>query len=150
MSILDDEIFDDDSFKLVVAIVQRGYSEEVIYSAKSAGAEGGVVLNGKGSGSSEKKFFGMKITPENEVVLIIVKEKDVVMVMKAIYHATDYQSSARGMVFCLPISYVTGMTHIREEEEQERLIDEKIKELKEEKLQNSTKKKKIRNKKNSE
>lgn len=116
MKILDDEIFDDDSFKLVVTIVQRGYGDEVIFAGKSAGAEGGVVLNGKGSGTSEKKFFGIKIDPENEVVLMIVKEKDVVPIMKAIYQATDYQSSARGMVFCLPISYVTGMTHTRDKD----------------------------------
>lgn len=119
MSVLDNEIFDDDSFKLVVTIVQRGYGDEVIFAGKSAGAEGGVVLNGKGSGSSEKKFFGIKINPENEVVLMIVKEKDVVPIMKAIYKATDYQSSARGMTFCLPVSYVTGMTHVREDSEEE-------------------------------
>lgn len=135
MSIIDNEVFDDDSFKLVVAIVQRGYSEEVIFSAKSAGAEGGVVISGKGRGSSEKKFFGIKIDPENEVVLMIVKEKDVVPIMKAVYQATDYQSSARGMVFCLPVSYVTGMTHVKEDE-QDILLEEKIKELKAEKKNN--------------
>lgn len=140
MKSFDDEIFDDGSFKLVVAIVQRGYSEEVIFAAKSAGAEGGVVLSGKGRGSTEKKFFGIKIDPENEVVLIIVKEEVVVPIMKAIYQATDYQSSARGMVFCLPISYVTGMTHAREEDKENALIDEKIKELKEEKAQKCKKK----------
>lgn len=117
MKVSDNEIFNDGSYKLVVSIVQRGYSDEVIFAAKSAGARGGVVLSGKGSGSTERKFFGFKIDPENEVVLIIVKEKYVVPIMKAIYQATDYQSAARGMVFCLPISYVTGMTHIREEEE---------------------------------
>lgn len=142
MRSFDEEIFDDGSFKLVVAIVQRGYSEEVIFSAKSAGAEGGVVLSGKGRGSSEKKFFGIKIDPENEVVLIIVKEENVVPIMKAIYQATDYQSSARGMVFCLPISYVTGMTHAREEDDSDREIEEKLKVLQEQKAQLEKSKKK--------
>lgn len=142
MNIFDNEIFDDGSFKLVVAVVQRGYSEEVIYAAKSVGADGGVVLSGKGSNPSEKKFFGIKIDPENEVVLIIVPEENVVPTMKAIYQATDYQSAARGMVFCLPISYVTGMTHVREEDEEDIEIEEKIKEFQEEKKKKGTKKRK--------
>ena len=41
----------------------------------------------------------------------------VVPIMKAIYSVTDYKSSARGMVFALPVSYVTGMTHIKDDEE---------------------------------
>ena len=113
MNIFDEDIFDDDLYKLVVTIVQRGYSDEVIFAAKSAGAKGGVILQGKGSGSSERKFFGFKIDPENEVVMMLVREDIVVPIMKAIYAITDYQSAARGMVFALPVSYVTGMTHIK-------------------------------------
>ena len=118
MDIFDEDIFDDDLYKLIVAIVQRGYSDEVVFAAKSAGAKGAVILQGKGAGSSEKKFFGFKIDPENEVVMMLVKEENVVPIMKAIYLVTDYQSSARGMVFALPVSYVTGMTHVRKLDEE--------------------------------
>lgn len=113
MDIFDNNIFDNDVYKLIVAVVQRGYSDEVVFAAKSAGAKGAVILQGKGNGSSERKFFGFKIDPENEVVLILVKEEVVVPIMKAIYSSTDYQSLARGMVFALPVSYVTGMTHAK-------------------------------------
>ncbi len=119
MDIFDEDIFDDDLYKLVVAIVQRGYSDEVVFSAKAAGAKGAVILQGKGSGDSERKFFGFKIDPENEVILILVKEEIVVPIMKAIYATTDYQSAARGMVFVLPVSYVTGMTHIRNTDDEQ-------------------------------
>jgi len=125
MKVFDEHVFDDESYKLVVSIVQRGYSDEVIFAAKSAGAKGGVVLSGKGAGSSEKKFFGFKIDPENEIVLILAREEIVVPIMKAIYQATDYQSAARGMVFCLPVSYVTGMTHVKLEEEEKERSEEK-------------------------
>lgn len=118
MDIFDDDVFDDDLYKLVIAIVQRGYSEDVVFAAKSAGAKGAVVIQGKGSGGSERKFFGFRIEPENEVVLILVKEEVVVPIMKAIYSATDYRSGARGLVFALPVSYVTGMTHIKVDEEE--------------------------------
>ena len=116
MDIFDSEIFDDDLYKLVVAVVQRGFSDEVVFAAKATGAKGAVILQGKGAGSTERKFFGFKIDPENEVVLILVKEEIVVPIMKAIYSIADYQSSARGMVFALPVSYVTGMSHIKPED----------------------------------
>lgn len=116
MQIFDDEIFDDETYKLVVAVVQRGYSDEAINAARSKGARGAVILNGKGKGESERKFFGFQVDPENETVLILVKEADCVPIVKAIYSAVDYRSSARGMVFVLPVSYVSGMTHIRKEE----------------------------------
>lgn len=116
MKLLDDDIFDDETYKLVVAVVQRGYSDEAINAARSKGAKGAVILNGKGKGESERKFFGFQVDPENETVLILVKEIDCVPIVKAIYSAVDYKSSARGMVFVLPVSYVSGMTHSKIEE----------------------------------
>lgn len=116
MNIFDEDIFDDKLYKLVVAIVQRGFSDEVVFAAKAEGAKGAVILQGKGSGNSEKKFFGFKIDPENEVVLMLVKEDIVVPIMKSIYAIADYKSAARGLVFALPVSYVTGMTHVKTEE----------------------------------
>ena len=40
-------------------------------------------------------------------------------VVKAIYAAVDYRSSARGMVFVLPVSYVSGMTHAKKDEKED-------------------------------
>ncbi len=114
MEIFDQDIFDDQTYKLVVAVVQRGYSDEAINAAKSVGAKGAVVLNGKGKGESKRKFFGFQIDPENETILILVNEDICVPVVKAIYSAVDYHSAARGMVFVLPVSYVSGMTHTKE------------------------------------
>ncbi|MCR5553434.1 MAG: hypothetical protein K6F08_01690 [bacterium] len=110
-------IFSKEDHKLVVAIVAKGYSTEVIASAKSAGASGAVVLSGTGAGESSRSFFGLKITPENEVVMIVTKTKIALKVVEEIYKSVDYLSRARGLVFALPISCVTGMTHIKEENE---------------------------------
>ena len=118
MQLFDDEIFDDEIYKLVVAVVQRGYSDEAINAARSKGAKGAVILNGKGKGESERKFFGFQVDPENETVLMLVKEADCVPIVKAIYAAVDYKSAARGMVFVLPVSYVSGMTHSRQENDE--------------------------------
>ncbi len=116
MKLFDENVFDDEVYKLVMAVVQRGYSDEIINAAKSKGAKGAVILNGKGKGESERKFFGFQVDPENETVLMLVKEELCVPIVKAIYAAVDYKSSARGMVFVLPVNYVSGMTHSKPEE----------------------------------
>lgn len=120
MDIFDDEIFDNDDYKLVISIVERGFGDDAINAAKSAGAKGGVVINGKGSGTSQRKFFGMSVAPENDIVMILVNADIVVPIMKAIYASSNYKAAQRGFVFALPVSYVTGMTHIKEIEETEK------------------------------
>ncbi len=112
-----DEIFDKNDYKLVVAVVARGYSGEVINMAKAAGASGAVVLSGTGAGESQHTFFGLTVNPENEVILIVTPLDIVVDVMGNIYRAVDFKSRARGLVFALPIDDVTGMSHAKVEEE---------------------------------
>lgn len=112
-----EEIFDKDDYKLVVAVVARGYSGEVINMAKSAGAKGAVVLSGTGVGESQRSFFGFMVNPENEVIMIVTKTEIVMEVIENIYKAVDFKSRARGLVFALPIDYVTGMSHVKVEEE---------------------------------
>ena len=117
MKNFEDDIVLKQECKLVVAIVERGYSSEVINSAKASGARGAVVLYGTGAGESKKSFFGLTVTPENEVVMIVTKASIATKVVTNIYKSVDFTSSARGLVFALPIDCVTGMTHIKETEE---------------------------------
>ena len=45
-------------FECIVTIVDGGYSENVVSAAKSAGAKGATIINGRGSTSKEpNKFF---------------------------------------------------------------------------------------------
>lgn len=110
----EDDILLDETYKCVVAIVSRGYAREVVRSSREAGARGAVILQGRGVGQSERKFFGTEIEPENEVVMIITQEQIAVPVMKAIYAAVDYKGPGRGLVFALPISYVSGMINAKQ------------------------------------
>lgn len=93
-------------FKLVVAIVARGFSSEVVAASVEAGNDGAVIIQGRGVGKTEKKFFGLRIEPENEVVMILVPEELVVTVSKAIYSKIDFKSEGRGLVFVLPVTNV--------------------------------------------
>ncbi len=102
-------IFSDEDYKLVVTIVKRGYEGDVLESAKMAGHTGSTVLNAKGVSKIEKRFLGFSIDPENSVILMVVKDELVLPVVKSIYASADFRSEAKGMVFALPISLVSGV-----------------------------------------
>ena len=111
-NIFDDVVADED-YKLLLAVVQRGFSDEVIKASRANGGSGAIVMHGKGTTNEKNKhkFFGFTIEPEKEVVMMLVPSEKAVPITKAIYSAVDYKSEARGLVFVLPVSYVSGMTH---------------------------------------
>ena len=91
--------------KLLVVSTKTGFASKAIEAARTAGGEGAVVLEGRGLGKSEKKFFGLRIEPETEITLIAVPEELSLKIAKAIYKACPYSSSARGQVLVLPVSH---------------------------------------------
>ena len=91
--------------KLLAITVRLGYSTAAIEAARAAGGEGAIVVDGRGVGNSEKNFFGLRIEPETEMILMAVPEKDSLKIAKAVYAACPYTSDARGQVLVLPLSH---------------------------------------------
>ncbi len=106
-----EDILSNDTFKLVVAIVNRGFASAAVAAARENGGDGAVIIEGRGVSKQERKFFGMIVEPENEVIMMVVREINVLPVIKSIYATVDYKSPGRGLVFALPVSCVTGLTH---------------------------------------
>ena len=72
-------------FEMVFAIVNSGYTEDVMDAVKSCGATGGTILNARGTANHEiEKFFGISISSEKEVVIIIIPKKDYTIIIKII------------------------------------------------------------------
>lgn len=94
----------EDVNKLVLTIVKKGYAYQVVKVANENGGKGAVILDGRGVSDSKKRFFGMDIAPEKEVVIMVVKEEVVYPVVKSIYAIADFKSDAKGVVLVLPIS----------------------------------------------
>lgn len=91
--------------KLLAITVRLGYSAVAIEAARAAGGEGAIVVDGRGVGNSEKNFFGLRIEPETEMILMAVPEIDSLKIAKAVYAACPYTSDARGQVLVLPLSH---------------------------------------------
>lgn len=98
-----------DSYSLLIAIVRRGFSEEVMFAAKEAGAKGGTVINARGTGSLEAStFMGVAIEPEKEIILILSEKAVRQDIMKAIYKTAGLTTEGNGIVMALPVEDVIG------------------------------------------
>lgn len=98
-------------YELVVLIVSEGYASIAMDAAKRVGANGGTLINGIGLGTREaKKFLGITIEPEKDVVLIITPKEDKRQVMEEITKDVGLSQEGRGVLFSLPVDNVIGLT----------------------------------------
>ena len=96
--------------ELVAAIVNRGFSNEVMQAARTAGAGGGTVVHSRSIGSEQATvFWGLSVQQEKEIVLILAESDTKTAIMKAISEHCGMHSEAAGLVLSLPIDAVMGL-----------------------------------------
>ena len=97
-------------FELVIALVNTGFSEVVMEAAKEAGARGGTVVHARGTaGKDISKKYGIVITPDKEMVMIIVSHKITDNVIQEIYKRAGLATDGQGIVFSLPVDNIAGL-----------------------------------------
>ena len=83
---------------LILTIVDRGFADDVMDAAKSAGARGGTILHARGTGAQEaEKFFGIVVQPEKELVMILVEHA----AQYAVFAAADQNPPQSGTIFTI-------------------------------------------------
>lgn len=96
-------------YELIIAIANEGTTDLVMNAARAAGARGGTVLHGKGTGSEQtQKFYNVSIAKEKEVILIVASKDSKSDIMRAILQKAGPDSEAGTIVFSLPTSEVAG------------------------------------------
>ena len=97
-------------YALITAIVNQGYSEEVMNAARNAGARGGTVLHSRRI-IDEKTVasMGLGIQEEREMILIAADEEQKLQIMQAIGESCGAHSEAKGIVLSLPIDNAIGL-----------------------------------------
>lgn len=97
------------NYEIVLAIANEGYTDVVMDAAREAGARGGTVLHGKGTGSKDaEKFFRVSIASEKEVIMIVAKSSEKSAIMKSIVNKAGVGTDAGAVVMSLPVSAVGG------------------------------------------
>ena len=103
----------DKAYELIVTIVNKGDSELVVEASKKAGAEGGTIIYGRGTGIHEQaKLFGITIEPEKELVLTLIEKEKTKEVLQVIVEETKLNKPGKGIAFILPVEQVAGINHL--------------------------------------
>jgi nitrogen regulatory protein P-II 1 len=105
-------------YKLIAAIVPKGSTGKVMDAAREAGAEGGTILLARGTGVHEaRKFFGISVSTEKELLLVLIEKGKLPGVLDAIVRAGKLDEPAHGIAFVLAVEDVVGIVHRREQPE---------------------------------
>lgn len=95
--------------EVIVVITNRGYVDQVMEAARSAGANGGTVMHARGTGIEQaEKFFGSTIGAEKEIIFIVTKTERRNEIMKAVREKAGIQTEAQSVLFSLPVTDVAG------------------------------------------
>jgi len=95
---------------LIIALINQGYSEDLMDSAKKAGAGGGTVIHARRIGMEDSvKFFGISVQAEKEIVVILAPRNIKNDIMKAINQSVGLATQAHGIIFSLPVDNIAGL-----------------------------------------
>jgi hypothetical protein len=95
---------------LIFAVVNQGYSDDLMKAAREAGASGGTILNARGlAHEGPVKFFGVAVQDEREVILMVTNRDKKAAIMRTVSQNYGITSKAGGIVFSLPVDTLMGL-----------------------------------------
>lgn len=104
------------NLSLIVTIVRKGLGNTVLESSVNAGAHGGTIMFGRGSGIHEKqKILGIPIEPEKEIVLTLASSDRSDRILDAITREINLNKPGEGIAFVVPVEKVVGAAQLSEE-----------------------------------
>lgn len=96
--------------KLICVIVNDGYAEDAMAAARSKGAKGGTIIKARGTANvNDAQFFGVHLSPEKEMLLIVVEEANYESVFNAIREMPCFENKGSGVAFAIPTSAFTTL-----------------------------------------
>ncbi len=97
-------------YQAIYTIVDKGKAETAIEAATAAGARGGTIMNGRGSGIHETNIlFSMPIEPEKEIVLILSEEKSTDAIVTSIRKELNIDEPGNGIIFIQNVNQTFGL-----------------------------------------
>lgn len=97
---VDDLIKYHTNYKMITFIVNRGFSDVVMGAARESGALGGTVITARGTANpSDKKFLGLDIVPEKDMVIILCKEEIADSIINGVSKLDELNKKGSGVVY---------------------------------------------------
>ncbi len=95
---------------MMLVTVNQGFTEEVMDTARKAGARGGTIIHARWAGSeSAEEFYGITLQQEKEIIAILSPSEQRKEIMEAINKAHGLKTEARGTVCSLAIEDVVRL-----------------------------------------
>lgn len=89
---------------MILVTVNQGFTEEVMDTARKAGARGGTIIHARWAGSkSAEEFYGITVQQEKEIIAIVAPAEKRKGIMEAINSSHGMKTEARGTVCSLAI-----------------------------------------------
>jgi nitrogen regulatory protein PII len=110
-------------FKLIIALVERSETEQVLDAARAAGATGSTVISqARGEGAEKQKtFFGLTLETQRDVLLLLVEEHLARSILETIARVGQFEDRAGcGIAFQIDVEDAVGINH------QIRMLSEKV------------------------
>ncbi len=90
-----------DTYQMINVIVNKGYAEDAMAAARKAGASGGTIMGARGTAKEDDAaFFGMKIVPEKDMLMILVPSEKKDAIVQAIKELPCFAEAGSGIIFC--------------------------------------------------
>ncbi len=100
-----------EKYTLILSVVNRGFSGDVMEAVQAAGAKGGTVIRSRSIGNDENEtdLWGLCAQEEKEIVLILAESESKVALMKCIGEHCGMHSQAQGIVMSVPVDAAIGL-----------------------------------------
>ena len=96
--------------EVIFCIVNAGFTDTVMDAAKEYGARGGTVIHARGTANSlAEKKFQIPVSPEKEIVMILVPAEIKDDVLHGLYRAVGLKTPGQGIAFSLPVDAAVGL-----------------------------------------
>lgn len=91
----------ENNYQMINVIINKGYAEDAMAAARKAGAGGGTIIGARGTAKEgDAAFFGMKIVPEKEMLMILVPAEKKSTIVEAITALPCFAEAGSGIIFC--------------------------------------------------
>ena len=91
-------------YSLILITVNRGYADEVMQTARRAGATGGTVVRARLAGVEQtEQYFGELLEEEREVIAIMTSDATRNQIMNEVNQSYGLRSAAQGILCSLPV-----------------------------------------------
>lgn len=95
---------------MILVTARHGYSDDIMRTARAAGATGGTILKGlRCSPAEAATHFGISLQDEQEIVAIVVPREKKTEIMTAISTQHGINTLAQSIVLSLPVDAIMGL-----------------------------------------